>query len=83
MGCTAHTHTFCVEENPKWYARHTCILYYIEERQRSLMNRPRIVIFALNAACRQNKTTRTKGWATSIFEGVMSGLPVAFSPVLP
>jgi len=27
MGCTARTHTFCVEENPKWYARHTCILY--------------------------------------------------------
>jgi len=31
----------------------------------------------------KTKQHEQKGWATSIFEGVMSGLPVAFSPVLP
>jgi hypothetical protein len=82
MGCTAHTHiSFVLRKTQN--GMHYTHAFYIEKRQRSLMNRPRIVIFALNAACRQNKTTRTKGWATSIFEGVMSGLPVAFSPVLP
>jgi hypothetical protein len=70
MGCTACTHTFCVEENPKWQnGMHGTHAFYIEERQRSLMNRPRIVIFALNAACRQNKTTRTKGGLRPFLKG--------------